>query len=110
MPGANKGTVYLKHTQLIITWPDGREQKLSLVDDVFRIGRGESNSLIIPQEYTTISRQHIEIRREEKQYILADLGSGNGVLVNGQRVDQTMLKDNDESRFPELQTPGSAWG
>ena len=56
MPGTNKGTVYLKHTQLIITWPDGREQKLSLVDDVFRIGRGESNSLIIPQEYTTISR------------------------------------------------------
>ena len=96
MPSAVKGTIFLKHTQLVITWPDGREQKLSIVNDVTRIGRGEPNEFSIPQEYKSISRQHLEIRREGTQYIASDLGSANGVFINGAKVDKVQLNDNDE--------------
>ena len=96
MPSATKGTVYLKHTQLVIIWPDGREQKYSIVNDVTRIGRGEPNELSIPQEYKSISRQHLEIRREGAQYFAIDPGSANGVFINGTKVDKVQLNDNDE--------------
>jgi ABC-type multidrug transport system ATPase subunit/pSer/pThr/pTyr-binding forkhead associated (FHA) protein len=99
MSNDQKGTVYLKHTQLLITWPDGREQNLPLINEVTRIGRGESNDMGIPQEFKSISRQHFEIRREGAGYIATDLGSANGILVNGARVDKAQLNDNDEIRI-----------
>jgi ABC transport system ATP-binding/permease protein len=99
MPSDNKGTVFLKHTQLLITWPDGREEKLSIVNDVTRIGRGEQNEFSIPQEYKSISRKHMEIRRMGAQYIASDLGSANGLFINGAKVDKAELNDNDEIRI-----------
>lgn len=96
MADKQKSTLFLKHTQLLINWADGREQKLPLVNDVTRIGRDGANELPIPQEYKTISRHHLEIRREGEKYTLADLGSSNGVFVNGQRVNKAQLNDNDE--------------
>ena len=99
MAHERKGTFLLKHTQLILTWPDGREQRLPLVNDVTRIGRGEQNELAVPQEYKSISRQHLEIRREGAQYIASDLGSANGIFLNGAKVDKAQLNDNDEIRI-----------
>ena len=89
-------TLFLKATQLTITLPDGKEQNFPLVNDITRIGRGEPNDLAIPHEYKTISRQHLEIRREGTNYMAIDLNSANGVFVNGQKVDKIQLKDNDE--------------
>ena len=94
-----KGTLFLKHSQLIITWPDGREQKLPLINEVTRIGRGEQNDFDIPPDFKSISRQHIEIRREGVNYIAIDLGSTNGLLVNNKKVDKVQLNDNDEIRI-----------
>ena len=94
-----KGTLFLKLTQLLITWPDGRKQKLPLINDVTRIGRGESNDLAIPQDYKTISRQHLEIVREGAFYLAVDMGSANGIWVNGEKGDRVQLRDNDEIRI-----------
>jgi ABC-type multidrug transport system ATPase subunit/pSer/pThr/pTyr-binding forkhead associated (FHA) protein len=94
-----KGTVFLKHSQFLITWPDGREQKLPLVENVTRIGRDRSSQVPIPLEYETISRHHLEVRRENGEYILSDLDSSNGVFVNGQKVQRARLSDNDEIRI-----------
>jgi pSer/pThr/pTyr-binding forkhead associated (FHA) protein len=99
MMNNHRGTLILKHTQLVITWPDGREQIFSLVNDVMRIGRDDDSDLAIPMSYRSISRQHLEIRREGMQYIIIDVESGNGVFVNGERVDKAQLADNDEIRI-----------
>ncbi len=94
------GTLFLKRSLLIVEWPDGSQQNLVLVQDVTRVGRGsEGNELAVPQEFKSISRRHFEIRRLEQGYQLQDLGSGNGVLLNGQMVENAMLKDGDEIRF-----------
>ncbi|MBT6811929.1 MAG: FHA domain-containing protein, partial [Anaerolineae bacterium] len=93
---SNKGTLFLKHTQLIITFPDGKEEKLPLVKDLTRIGRSASNELAMPAEFKSISRQHLEIRREGMQYIAVDLDSDNGIFVNDEKVTQITLSDQDE--------------
>jgi hypothetical protein len=62
------------------------------------VGRGNEADLRI--EDPGVSRRHIEIRVEEPQDPLTgpritvhDLGSTNGVSVNGKRVDQAVLAD-----------------
>jgi len=99
MQSATKGTVFLKHSQLIITWPDGREQNLSLIKEITRIGRGEQSDLDIPPDFKSISRQHFEIHREGVNYIAIDLGSANGLFVNNRKVDKVQINDNDEIRI-----------
>jgi ABC transport system ATP-binding/permease protein len=98
-----KGTLLLKPTQFVITWPDGRKQSVRMVSDILRIGRGsENNDIAAPQEFKSISRRHIEIRREGDTYRLTDLESANGVYINGQKIYSVLLKDADEIRIGDV--------
>jgi len=95
----HKGTLFLKHTQIVIHWIDGRMESFRLGDSI-RIGRGrERNDIAVPDDFQSVSRQHLEIRREKDGYRLIDLGSRNGVLVNGIYAKDTYLKDGDEIRI-----------
>jgi len=42
------------------------------------------------------SRHHAHIRREGAAFVLYDLGSANGTLVNGQRVQRAVLQPGDQ--------------
>ena len=42
-----------------------------------------------------ISRRHAEIRQEDGEYWVVDLGSMNGTRVNGKRIDRQRLADGD---------------
>jgi len=42
-----------------------------------------------------ISRRHAQIARQEDFYTVADLGSRNGVIVNGHKIDKTVLASGD---------------
>jgi ABC transport system ATP-binding/permease protein len=98
-----KGTLILKPTQLVIIWPDERRQVVPVYLETVRIGRGrENNDIEVPAEYASISRRHIEIRREGKGYRLIDLGSSNGVYVNRQKVENAILQDGDEIRIGDV--------
>ncbi|HKY55772.1 MAG TPA: FHA domain-containing protein, partial [Anaerolineales bacterium] len=102
MADSVKGTLILKPTQIVITWPDGRRQVVPMHSESVRIGRGgENNDIAVPLEYTSISRRHMEIRREDKSYRLVDLGSSNGVYIHGQKVENVILQDGDEIRIGE---------
>ena len=67
-----KGTLFLKHAQLLISFPDGKTENVVLVDDMTQIGRDENNSFVTPAAFKSISRQHLEIRRIGGQYIVMD--------------------------------------
>jgi ABC transport system ATP-binding/permease protein len=97
-----KGTLILKPTRFVITWPDGKRQVVPMLSEVLRVGRGnENNDIAVPLELKSISRRHIEVRREGNSYRLLDLGSSNGVSVNGQKVEDVLLQDGDEIRIGE---------
>ena len=43
-----------------------------------------------------VSRRHAELRRDESGWQVVDLGSTNGIKVNGRRVDQAGLSPGDQ--------------
>jgi transcriptional regulator of acetoin/glycerol metabolism len=63
------------------------------------IGRAENCGARL--EGTKISREHAEISPVSSAFGIRDLGSRNGVWVNGERVDATALMDGDVVRLGE---------
>lgn len=53
--------------------------------EVTTIGRAPDNTIVLTD--AAASRRHAQIHREGHQYILSDLGSRNGTLVNGRRLE-----------------------
>lgn len=59
-----------------------------------RIGRALENDLVLSDP--RVSRFHAEIRHEDGRYVLYDLGSTNGTLVDGRAIEQCPLHDGAE--------------
>ena len=55
-----------------------------LGDAPLSFGRTPENTVVLTN--ARASRHHAQIRRDGAEYVLADLGSANGTLVNGQRL------------------------
>jgi pSer/pThr/pTyr-binding forkhead associated (FHA) protein len=64
------------------------------------IGRGRSADVLIAE--ATISRAHAAIGYGEKGFYVQDLGSTNGTLVNGAKVERQPLKRGDEIQMGRL--------
>jgi DNA-binding response OmpR family regulator len=91
-----------KETALLL-WMDGEEIKgrWSLAEPLTTIGRWEDNDVVVDDRW--VSRNHARIRREGEQYVLEDLESRNGTLVNGRRItDQAVLADGDRIQVAPL--------
>jgi hypothetical protein len=59
-------------------------KQFPLTDAPCSFGRNPDNAIVVAS--ARASRRHAEIRREGGDFILYDLGSANGTLVNGQRI------------------------
>lgn len=57
------------------------------------IGRGEENDVLLLDLKT--SRLHAELRQDGAAWTVADLGSANGILVNGAATRRAAVKDGD---------------
>ncbi|HEX8856447.1 MAG TPA: DUF1707 and FHA domain-containing protein [Thermoleophilaceae bacterium] len=65
--------------------------------ETLTLGRGSDCSL--PLDDPFVSRRHAELSRSDRGWLLRDLGSTNGVWVNGWRVRESELRDGDEVRL-----------
>jgi hypothetical protein len=71
-----------------------RGKPVQLTKPVIHIGRRESNDFVVNDK--RVSREHAEIRYEHGQFMLYDLGSTNGVGINGVLTRQPVpLKNGD---------------
>ncbi len=69
-------------------------RRVQLSDKPFRIGRTPDNDLVVSD--LNFSRHHAELRKSPAgNYEIVDLGSHNGVFVNGKRVSHATLTDQD---------------
>ncbi|MCA9973445.1 MAG: cyclic nucleotide-binding domain-containing protein [Anaerolineales bacterium] len=66
------------------TDPATRPQFIPILHPSIRLGREEDNDVITADNLC--SRYHAQIRRQKQQYVVVDLGSTNGVWVNGRRI------------------------
>lgn len=71
----------------------GGETKFSLTGRSIRIGRAPDNDIVIPDP--NVSRHHARIDNVSTRYVLKDLGSTNGTLVNSLRSGEHNLKEGD---------------
>ena len=62
--------------------------------DVTTLGRAKDNEVYLLDP--RLSRHHARIVREGERFVLEDLGSRNGTVLNGERVERAVLKPGDE--------------
>ena len=70
--------------QIVATSGAQAGKSFPLGDAPITFGRNPDNTVVIAS--ARASRRHAEIRREGGDYVLYDLGSANGTVVNGQRL------------------------
>ena len=78
---------------LILIEGDLDENEFILADNT-SIGRSPSNDIVLKE--TKVSRQHAAINLRGGSYVIVDLKSSNGLLVNGRKVEEAVLNDGDE--------------
>jgi hypothetical protein len=61
-----------------------------------RVVIGRSREADIVLQDPNVSRRHAELRRDEGGWQVVDLGSTNGIKVNGRRVDHQPLRPGDQ--------------
>jgi Ca-activated chloride channel family protein len=64
-----------------VSW---RGRVFPLIGDVIRLGRAKHNEIVIDEH--GVSRFHAQLRREGDGLVVEDLGSTNGTMVGGQRL------------------------
>ncbi len=68
-----------------------------LGESEFTLGRDPASSLVLDDR--KLSRRHAVIRRGPSGWEIHDLGSSNGIRVQGHRLDSALLSDGDEIRL-----------
>lgn len=68
----------------VITGTTAEDSREYIFETPFRIGRVDECEVCIPGEY--VSRAHVQVSREDGQWWVRDLGSSNGMFVDGHRV------------------------
>jgi Protein of unknown function (DUF3662)/FHA domain len=78
--------------QLVTLTVDGTEHEVKQK----RVVLGRSRDCDIQLADANVSRRHAELRQEGASYWIVDLGSTNGIEINGKRVKRAKLRDGDE--------------
>jgi hypothetical protein len=71
---------------------DGKKNVLA--GERLTIGRSRECELVVDDP--NVSRQHAEVRKTIEGWMVVDLGSTNGVKVNGKRVKEEVLRPGDK--------------
>lgn len=74
---------------------EGEEQRISVEQDEFVIGRHSENDLAI--NLSNLSRQHLKIQRFAEVFIVTDLDSSNGSKLNGAELDEPTAIENGDA-------------
>ncbi|MGE0600812.1 MAG: adenylate/guanylate cyclase domain-containing protein [Dehalococcoidia bacterium] len=72
------------NAKLVLREADGKPREFNLGDTPITIGRDSSCELVLQSKY--VSRRHVRIEPRDGMFVLAELGSSNPTLVNGEPV------------------------
>lgn len=75
----------------------GGKDNFQLEKSVVNIGRHSDNDLIINESH--VSRHHAQLRAINSRYVIFDVGSTGGLLINGKSISQAALHPGDVIRI-----------
>lgn len=75
----------------VVSPEESREFRLE--KDSLTLGRSPDNDIVVPAE--AVSRHHASLKRRGAGYVITDLGSTNGLSVDGQLVKEKLLAPGD---------------
>jgi predicted component of type VI protein secretion system len=61
------------------------------------VGRSQENDIIVPDP--NVSRRHARLSRADNGFVIEDLGSTNGTLLDGAPIDRERIESGDELTF-----------
>ena len=76
---------------------NAQAQQFTLEKEQHQIGRSQACEFFL--EDKSVSKQHAQFSFIQGNWNLEDLGSSNGVLVNGNRIDQVILVNGDRLKL-----------
>lgn len=79
---------------------EGREKIHPLSFPVITLGRGKENDIVLP--HFSVSKFHSEIRYEEGEFVLYDLNTTNGTMVNDSMIQRCVLTHEDAINFGQV--------
>lgn len=79
---------------LIVQRGPNSGSRFLLDSDVTTAGRHPEGDIFLDD--VTVSRRHVEFRRTQGGFAVADVGSLNGTYVNRERIDEVSLNNGDE--------------
>ncbi len=72
-----------------------------ILSSAVRVGRGVDNDIRLAND--SVSKHHAElIRTSDDRFLVQDLSSGNGVFLNGNRIDSGEIRNGDLIEFGEV--------
>jgi hypothetical protein len=84
--------------ELLVLDDEGQpREKIAITRDPIVVGRLSSSDIVLAD--SNVSRRHAELRRDGSTWMLVDLGSTNGTLVNGKVAREHRLEDGDRLTF-----------
>ncbi len=87
-------SIRLHKSKLLAVSGPLKGKEFMITKEVFTIGSGEGNDLTLND--STISRSHCEIRVVPEGYLIRDMGSTNGTVVQGLRITEAYLTHGTE--------------
>ncbi|MDD5349171.1 MAG: FHA domain-containing protein [Chthoniobacteraceae bacterium] len=88
-------------SKLVIFLPDVGEVPYELTEAKISVGRTEDNAIFIND--ASVSVHHAEFVLTGGEYVLRDLGSTNGIRVNGKPANEAKLCPGDRVRFGSVE-------
>jgi hypothetical protein len=61
------------------------------------VGRSQENDIVVPEP--NVSRRHARLSRADNGFVVEDLGSTNGTLLDGAPIDRERIESGDELTF-----------
>lgn len=88
--------------KLVISDEEGKTTVVPLAHDQVTIGRREGNTVRLTER--NVSRRHARLTKSNGTFVVEDLGSYNGVKINGQRIEaNTALRSGDRLEIGDYQ-------
>ena len=79
---------------------EGKAETAVLTKEITSLGRKENNDIVLDSK--NVSKNHARIIAEDGGFKIEDLGSANGVFLNGRKIQQAGLKNGDKIKIGDF--------